>query len=718
MSVGVRAFGIDAGGTMTDTIFIDRDGQFVIGKAQTTPDDESVGFANSARDALHYWEMAPEEAFPGIVTGVFSGTSMLNRLLERKGQRVGLIVTRGMEDALRLERGVQTYLGYSFADTLHVVTHRHHDPLVPRSRIRGVGGRIDATGIEAIPLYDDDVRSAVRDLLEDGVDCICVNLLFSWRNPEHELRVRELTEEEMAGLGTTVPVYLSCERCPKRLDFSRLNTLLVDAYAAEPGRDQLERVGRRARDLGAPFDLRVMASFGGTIAIQSEQLLHALVSGPIGGCVGARYLGDLTGARNVVCSDIGGTSFDVALITNGDYEIRTHPDIAHLKMNFPMVRTDSIGAGTGSFVRVNPLTKRIEFGPESAGARIGVSNPEGGLDVVTITDCDVVLGFINPDYFLGGEIPLDRDLAVEAVRAQIAEPLGLGVEEAAAGVIEIFEDELRQHVKAMVMGKGLEPADFVLLSYGGGGPLHVAGMSRELVFADVLVPSWAAGFSAFGCVCADFSYRFDRQLDLEVRPGASPRDKARVADDIDATWVALRRQVAAEFEKNAISSDLIAFRCSVRAQYLGQLNDLEVASPVERLSGPEDLDLLLAEFEEVYGKVYAASARSPELGHMITLAIVAGTVPVEKPALPNEALSEPDPPPQAKKGVRPVFTDGRWVDAEIYEMEELRAGNLLEGPAIVEAPSTTFVIPEQRVVRLDRHRIFHVTTSGNDGPTG
>jgi N-methylhydantoinase A/acetone carboxylase beta subunit len=694
---------------MTDTILIDAAGEFVIGKAQTTPHDESLGFHRSAQDALRYWGLDEAEAFPGIASGIFSGTSMLNRLLERKGQRVGLLVTLGMEHYLRLERGVQTHLNYSYGDSLHVVTHRHHEPLVPVERIRGVGGRIDSRGDEAIPLYEEDTRRAVAALLDSEVDCICVNLLFSYLNTSHEDRVRELAEEVMTAAGVHVPLYLSSELYPKRLDFPRLNTLVIEAYAAEPSRRQLEAVRDVTRRMGARFDLRVMAGFGGTISIGSRQLVNTLVSGPIGGVVGAKFLAELTGMPNVVCSDIGGTSFDVALLTDGEYEISGSPDIAHFKMNFPMVKIDSIGAGTGSFVRVNPVSKRVEFGPDGAGSRVGVANVEGGLQTVTITDCNLVLGLLDPDYFLGGEVELDLERARAAVTAQIAEPLGLPLERAAAGVIELFEDELRREVKGLIMGKGFEPADYVLLSYGGGGPLHVGGYTSELNFEDVLVPSWAAGFSAFGCACADFAYRFDQQLDVEIPPGATPEELATVTGAVDGAWRMLEAKVAGEFAKNEIGADRVSYRHYLRVQYRGQVNDIEVAHDGASLDGPAGVAAVIAAFEDSYGKIYAGSARSPELGYLVTLAIVTGSTPVEKPVLPDEELSGPVPDGEASKGTRPVFWRDHWEDASIWEMDRLRAGNVLDGPAIVEAPSTTFVIPPDRVARLDGRRIFHLS---------
>src|SRR3989442_5916707 len=210
-----RVLAIDAGGTMTDTFIVDRAGDFVVGKAQTTPEDESLGFMDSTRDALRYWDLEAEQALPSMVSGIYSGTAMLNRLLERKGRRIGLIVTAGMEDALRLERGIQTYLGYPYSDRLHVATHYHNEPLVPRELIRGVRGRIDLFGDEAIPLYDDEAHAAVEELAAAGVEGIVVNFLYSYRNSSHEDLVREIASE----VAPELPVFLSSELYPMRRDF-------------------------------------------------------------------------------------------------------------------------------------------------------------------------------------------------------------------------------------------------------------------------------------------------------------------------------------------------------------------------------------------------------------------------------------------------------------------------------------------------------------------
>ncbi len=546
-----RVLAIDAGGTMTDTFIVDDQGSFVVGKAQTTPEDESVGFMASARDALAQWDSTPELGFPTVASGIYSGTAMLNRLLQRKGLRIGCIVNAGHEDYLRLERGIQTHLGSSYADRLHLATHFHNEPLVPRARMKGVRGRIDVFGDEVLPLREEDVGDAAVALLDDGVEGIVVSLLFSYRNAKHERRVAEIIEQEKQarGVNGSVPVFLSSELYPMRRDLPRLNSTVIEAYAAEPSRSTLKTVREVTKEHGAPFELRVMAAHGGTISIEAKELGRTLVSGPVGGVVGGQALAQRMGLSNVLCTDIGGTSFDIALITDGRFEITQTPDIARFVMNMPLVRIDSIGAGTGSFVRVNPNSNRPELGPDSAGSRIGVCWPEGGLDTVSVTDLNLVLGRLNPDYFLGGEVELDVEAARAAITRQIARPLGLEVETAAAGVIELFEQTLKNEAVGRILGKGYSPADYTLLCYGGGGPLHVAGYTDGVTYGEVLVPAWAAGFSAFGCACADFDYRYDQTVDMPLLPTFGEAERAGIGAMITDAWLGLQERVAAEFDE-------------------------------------------------------------------------------------------------------------------------------------------------------------------------
>lgn len=704
----VQVLGIDAGGTMTDTFFVDSNGEFVVGKAQSTPQDESVGLIKSSRDGLGLWGMELNEALSQLQTGVYSGTAMLNRVVQRKGLRCGLIVNAGMEDFHRMGRAVQSHLGFAYEDRIHLNTHRYDPPLVPRKLTRGVVERIDMSGTVVIPLREETARQAARELISLDVEGIVISLLQSYKNAVHERRVRDIVKEEVKKAGKEIPVFASVDYYPVRKETHRTNTTILEGYAAEPSRQTLKKISDAFKAHGTKFDFRVMATHGGTISWKAKELARTIVSGPIGGVIGAKYLGEVLGYKNIACSDIGGTSFDVALITQGELTIRNDPDMARLVLSLPLVAMDSVGAGAGSFIRLDPYTKAIKLGPDSAGYRVGVCWADSGIETVSISDCHVVLGYLNPDNFLGGAVKLDRQRAVDAIKKQIADPLGLSVEDAAAGVIELLDSDLRDYLRAMISGKGYSPASFVCFSYGGAGPVHTYGYTEGLGFEDVIVPAWAAGFSAFGCAAADFEYRYDKSLDINMAPDASEEEKRKAAQVLQEAWEELTHNVLEEFKLNGYEADKVTLQPGYRMQYRGQLNDLEIESPIASASAAEDWDRMVDAYNDTYGRVYAASARSPELGYSVTGAIMRGTVPIPKPKIPTEALQGETPPASSKLGTRKFYRKKRWVDAQLYKMELLLPGNRIKGPAIIESDATTFVVPDGFETWLDSHRLFHL----------
>lgn len=699
---------IDAGGTMTDTFIIDEKGDFVVGKAQTTPNDEHIGLINSAKDALEQWETTIDAEFPNLLAGVYSGTAMLNRLVSRVGLRVGLILNKGMEDSHRMGRGVQSHLGYSYADRIHVNTHHFDPPLVPRKWTVGVTERVDMFGKVVIPLYEHEIEGAVQELIDKDVEAIVVSLLHSYKYPAHERTIRDVAERMIKEQGKNIKVFATVDYYPVRKESHRTNTTIVEAYAAEPSRETLAKLDQALQDHGTKFDLRIMASHGGTISIKANELARTCVSGPIGGMVGAKYLSDNLGIKNVACSDIGGTSFDIGLITQGDLAIESSPDMARLVLSLPLVSMDTTGAGTGSFVRIDPNYGNLTLGPDSAGSRVGVCNPESGIETVTVSDCHVVLGLINPDNFIGGTIKLSKKRAYQAVKEQIADPLGLSVEDAAYGVTELLESQLKNYLESMILGKGYSPSQYVCFSYGGGGPLHTAGYTKGLGFEDVLIPAWAAGFSAFGCGAADFEYRYDKTLDLNIAEKATEDAVMTAGNELQAAWDELKTRVEEEFKKNGYSGDEVNYRLLYRMQYQGQLNDLEIEAPISGFNNVSDYETLVETFEEMYTRVYAKSALSPELGYSITGAIVRGVVEVAQPKIPEEPLSGETPPDEAFLGNREIYWDGEFLDAKIYEMEKLLPGNKITAFSIIESTATTLVVPLGFEAYLDENRIFHL----------
>jgi acetone carboxylase beta subunit len=692
---------------MTDTFFVRADGEFVVGKAQSDS-DEANAVLESSKDALAHWGRTVEEVYPEMVTCVFSGTAMLNRVVGRKGLRTGLIVSKGFEDFHRMGRAIQCYLGYAFEDRLHLNTHRYDESLVHIHDTRGVTERIDAKGQIVIPVRIHEAREAARELIEQGVKAIAISLISSYLNGEHERAVRDAVKEVAKEMGVDLPIFASVDYYPVRKESHRTNTTILEAYAAEPSRKILGQLSERMKAEGATFDLRVMATHGGTIGWKAKELARSLVSGPIGGVIGAKYLGEQLGYENIACSDIGGTSFDMALITQGNYSIHKDSDMARLVLSLPMVAMDTIGAGAGSFVRIDPYSQSLKLGPDSAGYRVGTCWPEGGLDTVSVTDCHIILGYLNPDNFLGGILDLDVPRAHQCVKDQIADPLGLSVEDAAAGVIELLDLSLRQHLRAMITGKGYSPRDFVCFSYGGGGPVHAYGYTKGLGFKETIVPAWAAGFSAFGCATADFEYRYDKSVDVGINDESTEEEIDAACKKLQRAWDELKVKVLEEFAINGFDESAVTLKPGYSMQYMGQLNDLEIESPVAKVTGKEDWPALVQAFDETYARVYADAARSPELGFGITGAILRGSVETSKPNIPKEEKSGPTPPEAAVLGKRKFYDNRKWVEADLFQMEALLPGNNIVGPAVIESDATTYVVPTGFSTFLDEHRLFHL----------
>ncbi|PDW30545.1 hydantoinase/oxoprolinase family protein [Helicobacter pylori] len=704
----VQVMGIDAGGTMTDTFFVKENGSFVVGKAQSNPEDESLAIYNSSQDALSHWKSDVSKVYPELVTCVYSGTAMLNRVVQRRGMEVGLICNKGFEQMHSMGRALQSYLGYALEERLHINTHKYDDPLIPLKRIRGVTERTDVKGQVVIPVRQEEVKVAVKELLEAGAKAIVICLLQSHKNAESERIVRDIALKEIEKLGKNIPVFASVDYYPQRKESHRMNTTILEAYAAEPSRQTLSKVSNRFKEHGAKFDLRVMATHGGTISWKAKELARTIVSGPIGGVIGSKLLGETLGYDNIACSDIGGTSFDMALIVKSNFNIASDPDMARLVLSLPLVAMDSVGAGAGSFVRIDPHSRSVKLGPDSAGYRVGTCWKDSGLDTVSVTDCHIVLGYLNPDNFLGGLIKLDVDRAKKHIKEQIADPLGISVEDAAAGVIELLDLELKEYLRSNISAKGYSPSDFVCFSYGGAGPVHTYGYTEGLGFKDVVVPAWAAGFSAFGCACADFEYRYDKSVDIAIPQYSSDKSKIEACKIIQDAWDELTLKVIEEFKINGFSEKDVILRPGYRMQYMGQLNDLEITSPVSKAASVADWEEIVKEYEKTYARVYSESACSPELGFSVTGVIMRGVVATQKPVIPVEKEHGATPPKEAKVGVRKFYRHKQWVDADVWHMEKLLPGNEVIGPAIVEADSTTFVIPKGFATRLDKHRLFHL----------
>ena len=710
----VQIMASDAGGTMTDIIVVDTQGGFTIGKAATTPRDQSLGVWESLADAFAYrdvdFERVAGQLLPGVEAFVYSGTSMMNALLTQTGRKVGVITQRGDEDVFLHERSAQTWAGYSYQDLLHHVTHRHNQPLVPRRLVKGVTGRIDMFTMEAIPLYEEEARRGVEELLEEDVDAIAVCLWFSYVNPAHELKVAEIAEGIMKEKGRRVPVYLSHQLCPITREQGRLNTLVLHAYAAEPGREQLFKIENRLKSQGFKFPLQIVLSHGGLTNIRYPRIHEGCFSGPIGGLLGAKYLEEKLDIGNWVCTDMGGTSFDVGLLMSGEPVMLREVVINRRIYNIPTLLMDTVGAGAGMYVTIDPLTNRIKLGPDSAGADPGPVAYDMGNEVPTVMDCCLIMGILNEDNYLGGKIKLNKEKAFQAVKEKCADVLNVDPHYVAEGVYRLINSTMKEHIRTVLAVRGFSPADYTLLCYGGAGPMHLAGYSEGLPFKGVATLPWAAAFSSFGCAAVDIRHRYQKSTGVLIEEGISDDMKLMMGQMmLNSGWEELEGLARADFEAEGLPWEEATIQQIAYVRYGCQMDDLEVPSPVSRINSPEDMDRIIHAFEDLYEKVYAGVAKHPQAGYQIMELSVTASIPKVKPKLVRQPLEGKDPQPEALKGEREVYLEGTWHRTPIYDMDRIRPGNEISGIAIIEAPSTTLVLPPGRYIRMDEWSMIWLT---------
>jgi acetone carboxylase beta subunit len=693
----------DVGGTFTDSFVVDENGDFVIGKAPSTPNDIAEGFTASLDAARERLGLDVSEFYSALEVIGYGGTTVLNSILTRRGGRPGLLITKGFEDLLLMERGKQTWVELPRADRIHPVTHRHQKPLVPRELVRGITQRTNSLGKKIIPLYEHDVRKAVGELINREVDSIVVVFLWSFLDARDEKRTREIILEMAAERFLDMPVFLSSEISPTIRELPRANAATVEAFAGPSTIRALTTLEGQLQSKGFRGHLQVMQSAGGLAPAQHVRAIDTSMSGPVGGVVGANFIGDLYGFKNVISTDVGGTSFDVGIITDNFIAVDREPVLGGLLLSLPMMEVVSVGAGGGTLALIDPLTQRLTVGPESAGADPGpVAYGRGGR-IPTVTDADLVLGYINPGDFIGGKIRLDRDAARSAIQQAIAVPLGLSVEEAAEGIKRVIDARMRETVVGLVNMRGFALEDYVLLGFGGAGATHVCGYTENLPLKAVLTFPYAAVFSAFGAAAADYEHHYHRAVNVVAPPNADDEELALLGKKISAGWVHLEEQAMDQMRKEGVDPQQVKLRHLSMIRYGRQLNDLIVLSPVSRCDNAQQVRQLFNAFEDQYARVYAKGAQFPQAGFEVFEIGLVATVNKIKPRLIPRPMG-PSDPTSAQIDIRPAYFGGRWMDAPRFAWNRLDPGHKIPGPAVIEDPTTTFVVPPGREVQIDEYR--------------
>lgn len=694
---------LDVGGTFTDAFVVDENGDFVIGKAPTTPHDISQGLFAAIESAFNAGGVDRRTGFSELKIIGYGATTVLNALLTRRGDKTGLIVTKGFEHLLLIERGKQTWTEYDRRDRIHSLTHRHLEPLVPRNCIRGVTERVDCAGNVVIPLYEEEIVSAVEHLLDQGVAAIAICFLWSFLRPDHERRAQSIAAETILRRGAKCRVVSSVEVSPVIRELSRANATIIEAYTSRLAHSAFGDIEHGLEGRGFNGRLQVMQSSGGLAAPAAVKAVDTLHSGPVGALVGGRYLAELYGFDNMITTDVGGTSFDVGLINHGEISIRRDPTAARMILGVPMIEVLSIGAGGGTMARVDPLSNRLQVGPESAGSTPGpVCFGRGGKQP-TVTDADLLLGYLNPDYLAGGNIRADMNAVRTAMQTAIADPLGIDVVAAAEGIRQIIDTKMRTAVIGLVQARGFDLSSYNLIAAGGGGPTHCAGYTEDVPLAGVMMLPYSGAFSAFGSSSADYAHHYIRAVNLVIPPGADEDRKLTAASKLSEVLGQLAQEALAAMKAEGFAEASVTLRPQVMIRYGRQLNDLTVGIHTLAPSSQGDFDAIIDSFERQYEHTYARAAKFPQAGYHITDVGLIASSPKVRPRLREYALVSANPSAAALKGTRRAYFKSDWFDAKIYEFRRLEAGNVIPGPAIIEDRTTTYVVPPGRSVEIDKY---------------
>jgi N-methylhydantoinase A/oxoprolinase/acetone carboxylase beta subunit len=697
---------VDIGGTFTDCVVVDQQGERTVSKALTRYGALDEGVVEAVALNARQLGLSGPELLADTELFVHGTTQATNALITHDGARVGLITTAGHEDVLSIGRVYSKIAGLTERDLVHSSRLAKPEPIVPRRMVRGVNERIDRDGDVVVALSDDEVVAVIEALVAAGVEAIAVSFLWSFVNDAHEQRVRQLLAAHAPGVFASI----SSEVAPVLGEYERTATTAVNAYVGPKVVGYLERLDTRLRADGLRQPLLVMQASGGltSAADAARAPIVTLDSGPVGGILGCQYLGSLNDEQNVICTDVGGTSFDVGLIRAGEIPLHPDPVVAQYNLRLPKILVDSIGSGGGSIGWIDE-GGLLRVGPQSAGSRPGPAcYGLGGADA-TVTDADLVLGYLDSGAFLGGRMPLDRDLALKAL-ARLGSTLGMEPEEVAVGIFTIINAQMADLIRKLTIEQGHDPRDCILVAYGGAGPTHAVFYGSDIGSRAILVPARSTAFSAEGMLACDITHTADASRTL-VSPLAGD-DIQRIGETLEALERRLRRQ----FEEEGSPADSVSFARSLGVRFRNQVQTLPVPLP-DGAPGPGLAQSLPAEFAARYGQVYGEGAVLDGGRIEIDLHRVVGTRAVSRPPL---AALPPADGPAVPKGRRQVhFAGADFVDTEIFDGRSLQPGQLIAGPAVIERMGDSVVLPPGCQAAVDQYLSLRLTKAQPDaGPAG
>lgn len=676
--------GIDVGGTFTDLVAIDDSGRTIFAKSPSTPHDQSVGVMVGLEELARRLDLPTKEMLGRTERIVHGTTVATNALLERKGAKVALLTTAGHRDVIEMREGLK--------GDRYNLRSSPPAPLVPRDLRFGVQERIGSQGEVLAPLDEASLNEAVRAIRESGARSVAVCFLHSYSNPAHEIAASERLAKELPDLH----VSRSSDVLPQIKEFERVSTTIVNAYVGPAVRHYLTGLEKRLAAAGFGGSLFIILSHGGMAPVDEAWRLAAAtcLSGPAGGISGSRRCAELLGIGDLVPFDMGGTSTDISLIADGQASLSADGGLADQRIALRSLDIASIAAGGGSIASVDP-SGAFRVGPESAGSVPGPACYGNGGQLPTVTDANLILGYLDAGSFMGGRRPLDKQ-AAEAALDRLAGKLGLTRDKAAAGVYRLVNLAMADGIRLMTLKRGVDPRRFALLSFGGAAGIHAAEVARELEIERIIVPTEASVLSAWGMLTSDLRYEVSRTH--YVSDGSSAEAQVR------AMYSALEEQASARLR--AWFSGPIKMERSAEMRYGEQVFEVDVPLSDVNLESPELMSEIEGRFHRAHEDLYTYSLREEEVVLVNGRAAAVGVV-----ARPKDKIEPAAKVPATAQKRRRAFFNNAWREVDVYAAAQLAPGNVIHGPAIVEAETTTVIVNEGDRVTVNARRWLDIKLS-------
>jgi N-methylhydantoinase A len=697
--------GVDIGGTFTDCVVVDEAGRRNVSKSLSTHGSLADGVLSAVAVNAEGLGLTRAELLRDTDLFVHGTTVATNAVLTRNGARTGLVTTRGHEDAIIIGKVYAKRAGLPERDLVHSSRLEKPVPIVPRELIRGVSERVDVDGDVVVELREDEAIEAIDGLVAAGVESIAVSFLWSFVNDAHEQRVKELLAERAPG----VVVTLSSELAPVLGEYERTATTAVNAYVAPKVVGYLDDLQQRLAGEGLRNPLLVMQASGGLTSVEdaARRPILTLDSGPTGGILGCQYLGNLYGEENVICTDVGGTSFDVGLILRGEVPTDPEPVVSQYVLRMPKVSVRSIGAGGGSLAWIDE-GGLLRVGPQSAGSMPGPACYGRGGTEPTVTDADLVLGYLNPKAFLGGRMELRRDLALEAL-ATLGGRLGMEPEEVAIGVFRIINAHMGDLIRKSTIEQGHDPRECVLVAYGGAGPTHAAFYGHDIGSKAILVLADSTAFSAEGMLTCDITHT--EQASRQLQTPLSPEQLREMQEQ----FTTLESRVLDQFAAEGVGATDVGLARTLGVRYRLQVHTIDVdvdPGPITEAT-PE---VLRARFAGRYGQLYGEGALLAGGALEFELHSVTGTRALEPVPFDARELGDADASAALTGEREAYFEPDGFRSTPVYDGHALTAGNLVAGPAIVQRMGDSVVVPPGYEAQVDGYltlRLAPVTGAGD-----